>query len=478
LQSMIAPEQTGSPAPISAATAGSAASTLKSLADRDAGSTAVKSTDEALTALAAGTASYTAVPVVESELAVFNRSSASPLTAIYPAGPTAGDYITSIGVTGDWVDADGREAATSLSSFLGEPAAITALADSDLRVPGVSAQISAPGIDFRNSVVVLPSAGAAVTDAFASAFGLPAQVDPSSSAGTSAPITSDPSTTASPSAAATTADPPNTTSAPSGTADPTGTGTPPTTSTTTGPAPTTGRPSTSTPSTSTPSTSKPSTTKPSTTKPSTTKPSTTTPPAPATPTAVYTLVVDSSISMDNDDAGASRESRVQEALRQRIAEGKGAAIGLWVISTGVADSGYAEVVGTGLLTGKVGTQTRAKALTAAVDGLTPSGDRYSYAAMVAAYQGATSAAVKGVPNRVIAIVNGGDNTPNLPRADVVATIAATAAANPGVTLDVIGIGPSAPAAALSEVATAGGGSFTAVGSASEVATALSALMAG
>ncbi|RIJ77721.1 VWA domain-containing protein [Nakamurella silvestris] len=462
LQSMIAPISSGAPTPISASTAKDAGSVVKSLAALVSGSTAVASTQEALAALADGTASFTAVPVVESELAVFNRSTATPLAAVYPSGPTAGDYITSIGVTGPWVDADGREAATALSSFLSQPAAITALSGSDLRIPGVSTQSSAPGIDFRRTVTVLPAAGAAVVSEFTGALGLPDQADPgTSSVPSNSSTTTEPQTTGSPVEPSTTGsatNPPNT--------NPPNTD-PPNTTPTTGSG--TGS-STSTTGSSTTGTS----TKPSTSKPSTSKPSE--PPAPATPTGVYTLVVDSSGSMADDDGGQTRAALVQEALRQRVSAGTGTAIGLWTVSTAAAAQGYAETVGTGLLTAKVGTVPRTQALAAGIDALNPAGDRYSYAAIIAAYEQASKSQVKGVPNRVIAVVSGGDNTPSLPRTDVVAALSAAAAANPGVTLDIIGIGAAAPTSALTEVAAAGGGTYTEVASASEVAGVLTPLM--
>jgi len=83
-------------------------------------------------------------------------------------------------------------------------------------------------------------------------------------------------------------------------------------------------------------------------------------------------------------------------------------------------------------------------------------------AIQAAYADAVGSAVAGRPNRVIVLTDGLDTTPNLTRATLLGSIGALAAQNKNVVLDVVGLSTDVNAAAMTEIAQAGGGTFTSV----------------
>ena len=113
-------------------------------------------TTAALTDLAGGTAGFTAVPVVESDLADFNAAHPPGLTAVYPTGATAGDEIMPVPLTAPWVTDAMSDAAAAFDAFLGDPQGIAIFTADNLRT--TSAPPKAPGVDLATPVTPLPDA--------------------------------------------------------------------------------------------------------------------------------------------------------------------------------------------------------------------------------------------------------------------------------------------------------------------------------
>jgi len=131
-------------------------------------------TTDALTQLAGGQGDFTAVPVVESELAAFTAANlGTNLVAVHPAGPTAGDELYGVPLTAQWVTPTLREAAAGFLAYLRSPAGQQFLVDSDLRLTGsapatVTTHAGAP--DTSAEIQDLPDGGPAVATALAQAI--------------------------------------------------------------------------------------------------------------------------------------------------------------------------------------------------------------------------------------------------------------------------------------------------------------------
>lgn len=361
-------------------------------------------TNTALSELSAGTSGFTAVPVIESELAEFNASNQHPLTAIYPSGPTAGDEVMAIPLTAAWVSKTMSDAAAAFDNFLGSAKGTAILTADNLRTDGRPAK--AAGVDPTTAVTSLADADISVRAALATAW---------KAAQDTAPPAGEPTT-------------------------PTPTPTP-TKSTSAAPVKTT--PPTITPPATAPSTK--------------VTPTTTAPPGPA-----ITFVLDASGSMNTPDGNQQRIMWMQAAVKADIGQSPTNLFGLWSFSTADGANGYTKLVSVGALTDKVDGATRAATLGSAIAGLTPGGDSWTYGAIKAAYGDAVNAAIDGRPNRVIVLTDGADTTPNLTRALLLADIAALAAQNRNVVLDIVGLSTDVNATAMTEIAQSGGGTFTSV----------------
>ena len=404
---------------------------------------APSTTAAALTDLAAGSGGFTAVPVVESDLAVFNRNHPTGLTAVYPTGAAAGDELLAIPLTADWVTDAMSDAAAAFDAYLTSGPGVATLAAAALRTAGSRATV--PGIDLTTKITTLPDASLAVRARLSQAWsGL---VTKSGAPGTtSTPATSTPatSTTAVPSTAGT------------------------------APAPTT-RSSTPAP---TPTSSAPVTTTARSTPPRTTTAAHSTTATTAAPVGpALTLVLDTSGSMDTTEANLQRIMWMQAAVNADVQKNPTGQFGLWTFSTDDGSSGYTKVVGIGPLTETVGADTRAATITTAVNSLTPGGDSWTYAAIQAAYSDAVAGAVAGRPNRMIVITDGADTTPSLSRATLLGNIAALAGQNKGVALDIIGLSGDVNGDAMTAIAQAGGGTYTPLNTLADLQPTLLALSA-
>ncbi len=382
-------------------------------------------TATALDRLAAGSAGFNAVPVVESDLAAFNSAATEPLTAVYPGGPTAGDQLLATTLTGSWVDPTQSEAGAAFHSFLAEPAGATALARGHVRVAG-AATPAVRGVTFTQSVTQLPAAESGVADALAVAIGAP--VDGTGTDGSSASST----------APASTSPIPTTSTAVSSTTKP------PTTSP---------RPSTST-------TAPPTTTASKTTASKTTASKTTSPPPLTGP--VVTLLQDTSSTWSTVVEGRSRLDYAQEGLRTAVTELAVGNAGLWTASSSAGTAGYSTPVATAPVRDTIDGKAQSTRLNTAIGGLTAGGTRTTYLAVVAAYQAASDGAVPGRSNRVVLITDGVDQSPGVSRDRVVAQLSAIRDQGKGVALVILGVGETAPDGALTALAEAGGGTYTKV----------------
>jgi len=132
-------------------------------------------TTEALTQLAGGRAAFTAVPVVESELAAFTAANpGTSLVAVHPVGPTVGDELYGVPLTAQWVTPTLREAGAEFLAYLRSPAGQQFLVDADLRLTGstpatVTTPAGAP--DTGTEIQTQPDGGPAVATALAQAIG-------------------------------------------------------------------------------------------------------------------------------------------------------------------------------------------------------------------------------------------------------------------------------------------------------------------
>lgn len=394
--------------------------------------TSPSSTTAALTALADGTGSETAVPVVESDLVAFNAAAGPDLTAVYPTGPTAGDSILPAGLGGPSIDRTLSAAAGVFLSYLRGPAGQQALAHAGLRTAAASLDPAA-GIDPARQVTVLPTGGPAVDAAIDTALGSTGRPVPTTPARTSGVS---PTTTSTPTGSAVVAVESPVESPVASTVTPT---IAPTVAPTVAP----------------------------------TAAPTVAPADPGSTRPVLTFVIDTSSAMATVVAERTINAWVQQSLTAVIISGKTDTIGLWAYGSGLGPTGYLELVPTGPLSEKIGTTPRRQNLATAIQGLHPAGTSYAYAAIIGAVNKAAANPLPGRPNRIIVITGAGDNTPNLPRS---AVISALTAATGKVQLDVIGIGGSVPAESFTAIAAAGGGTYTAVGNAPDLQTALDKLL--
>lgn len=127
-----------------------------------------------LDGLSSATSTVTAVPVLESTLAQYNRRTGSTLRALYPTGPTAGDQLTGIVVSAPWVDVTEVEGGTQFLRFLSSTPGQAALRGADVRLPTGIPAAAANGIDPTLPVTVLPAADQGILSTLATAMGLPA----------------------------------------------------------------------------------------------------------------------------------------------------------------------------------------------------------------------------------------------------------------------------------------------------------------
>ncbi|MEJ7649827.1 MAG: VWA domain-containing protein [Nakamurella sp.] len=415
---------------------GAAATTVRSMIDRQ--STDLATTGDALQLLTDGGdgAERLAVPVTEADLAAYNSSAASPLTAVYPSGPAVGDEVYVISLTMDGLDDIQRDAATRFHSFARDTAGKQMFTAARMRVPGLTTS-TAPGIDADTTVTVLPGTESGQEDAWAGALGLPGDGSPS------------PSTTGS-------------TPANSGTAGPSTPPVPVTTSTSVSGPPSSGPSSTGPSGTPRPSTT-PVTTR---TSPSSTSPSST--PVPTTGPGV-TFLADTSATWETEVSGLTRTAWLQQALTGAVATTGTSRFGLWSASSEDQPSGYARLAPLA---------ARSPALDAGIGALGSSGERRYYAAVPAVLQQVSTAATPSSPQRVVLITDGPDQTPSTSRAAVVQAIREVMAANPSLSLDVVGVGENAPDSALVALAAAGNGTYYDVVSTSNLPATLLSVMSG
>lgn len=425
LQSLI---RGGSGTPTAAAAIDAAAVTtaepaLARLADGSL--TVPPTTDLALTGLAGGKSRYTAVPVLECQLATFNSVNRTTLTAVYPTGPTAGAQVMPIPLTANWVGNAMSDAAAAFDGFLGNPAGTKILTAAHLRT--AAAPVAAPGVDLRTPVTALPDAGApagaALATAWATAVGRVSTTSSSSAGGT----------TVEPSGVSTAAD-----------AGATVSGLPSTT-------PTMPPPSTATAATATTTTVAPT--------------SRTVTAAPA-----ITFLVDASGSMSTVNNGAQRLTWVKSAVSTVVQQRPGSLFGLWSFATSTSKD-----IPLGPPDQLIGGTPRSSAIIGALNQLTPRGYSYTYGAIRTAFTDAATDVVPGGVHRLILFTDGSDSTPGLTRDAVKATVAALAAQHPGLTLDIIGLSSSVNEQALTEIAAAGRGTFRPLTTLADLAPTLLAL---
>jgi hypothetical protein len=376
-------------------------------------------TEAALTELSAGSGGFTAVPVVESELAAYNASHNPALTALYPSGPTAGDEMMAVPLTSTWVTDAMSDAAAAFDAFLSGAKGTAILTNDHLRTVGTPAK--AAGIDTRTKVVSLPDATVTVRTDLESAWETALNRAP-----------------------------------------PTGNGPAPATDPT---SPVTSSPVTSTPGSATP----PSTTPITATANPTSLPKVlprkitkVTPTAAPAPGPAVTFVLDTSGSMGTIQGNLQRIRWMQSAVNADIQRSPKDLFGLWSFSTQSGSNGYSKLVPVGALTEQLNGTPRATTLTAAVNGLTPGGDSWTYGTIQAAYSDAVSTAVAGRPNRVIVVTDSLDTTPNLTRVTLLSAMGSLAAQHKNVVLDIVGLSTDVNSVAMTEIAQAGGGSFRSV----------------
>jgi len=398
-----------------------------------------KTTTDALQQLAAGSVSG-AVPVTEAELAAFNAGNGTRLTAVYPAGATAGDQMFVVGITATWMTPTLQDAATRFHAYTRSEAGKKVLAGVHLRVQGATTP-AAPGINPDAAVRPLPPAEPGVTAALAGTLGLP-EVPGS-------PGTTRPTTTATPVPSRALELSPTSSPAPTSTVKPPS-GTSPASPT---PEPTGGGPSGSAQLSSTAVSSTPVASTSSGTSSS----------RPVNPASLtITFLVDTSSTWGTVVSGRSRTAWLQQALTGAISAAGNVDVGLVSTSSAVGDAGYATLVPAGPLTGDVNGSTRSAALATAIAGLQPVGSRRTYAALPAVVAGAAKTAGPGRPHRVVLITDGPDQTPGMPLDQVLASLKTGSANNPDLHLDILGVGEAAPDAALRTIADAGRGSYTQV----------------
>lgn len=405
----------GTPAAVSVIDAATVAAAEPVFARLAGGSATVPATtDLALTDLSTGNTTYTAVPVLESDLARFNSTHQTSLTAVYPTGPTAGAQVMPIPLTASWISNAMSDAAAAFNGYLGDAAGTKIFTDAHLRTVGDP--VAAVGADLRTPVTTLADASPAVSTAVASAWQAARSTTTSTGTGSTAPT---------------------------GTAGAGRTGSVGTTATT---AATNGANATATGS----STSTGSTTTGTTTSLAPTSRSTAVAPA-------ITFLIDTSASMSTVNNGAQRLTWVKSAVSTVVQKIPGNSYGLW--SFAVATN---EAIPLGPLDGSISGTPRSSAIVTALNTLSPSGNSYTYGAIRTAFTAAANDAPAGAVHRVLLLTDGSDSTPGVSRDAIKATVAALVGQHPGLTLDIVGLSTSVNEQALAEIASAGGGTFTPV----------------
>lgn len=119
-------------------------------------------TAAALAQLAEGTGGFSAVPVLESDLAAFTATTPG-LTGISPTGNTVGDAVFAVPLSARWVDPTLEDASAVFLAYLRGAGGDQAFTDNGLRVEGAAATGPA--------VTMVPAAGSAVDAAIAAAIG-------------------------------------------------------------------------------------------------------------------------------------------------------------------------------------------------------------------------------------------------------------------------------------------------------------------
>ena len=115
-------------------------------------------TAAALGELALGHVAYTAVPVVESDLAAYNTAHPPGLVAVYPTGPTTGDNVMAVPLTADWVTPAMSDAAAAFDAFLGNAKGTAIFTAHALRTGSTPPQVA--GVDLSTPVTALAGATA------------------------------------------------------------------------------------------------------------------------------------------------------------------------------------------------------------------------------------------------------------------------------------------------------------------------------
>lgn len=185
LQSVVAARPGGT---VDTAGVAAAAADLKAFAGTaqpDTGSSAPTqpaTTEEALTQLGAGTGTFNAVPVVESDLVAFSATTPG-LTGISPAGAAVGDTVYAVPLTAGWINPTMEDAAALFLAYLRGPGGDQAFIDTGFVVAGLgtgsSTESGAPTTSTSGPVgsgpaaqsAVLPDAGQEIAEALAAAVG-------------------------------------------------------------------------------------------------------------------------------------------------------------------------------------------------------------------------------------------------------------------------------------------------------------------
>lgn len=160
---------------------------------------------------------------------------------------------------------------------------------------------------------------------------------------------------------------------------------------------------------------------------------------------------------------------MQQALIGAVSTTGTSRFGLWSTSSRDEPAGYARLARPA---------ARSSALDSAIGALGASGERRYYAAVPAVLQQVAAAATVGSPQRIVLITDGPDQTPSTSRTAVVRAIRDVVAANPSISLDVVGVGENAPDSALVALAAAGNGTYYDCASTTDLPATLLSVMSG
>ena len=179
LQSILAGSANGAPVtPDAIAAAAGELAGVGPGAGPDTSADSPDTTAEALDALAGEDASFTAVPVVASDLRAYNEAAdpGAELLAAHPGGPTVGDRVFVVPLSATWVDPTLKEAGAAFIAYLRSPAGQRELAGGGLLVVGAPPPPDATGDtpetgETPSAESILGPAGEAVDTALAAAIG-------------------------------------------------------------------------------------------------------------------------------------------------------------------------------------------------------------------------------------------------------------------------------------------------------------------